>query len=467
VRDHAGRDPAAQAPARSARAQARGARPGGKLTAAIGTRLAKGLDAYLDRRVLIVLAMGFSSGLPLALSGATLSFWLAKVGVSKTDIGLFALVGLAYNLKFVWSPLFDNVAAPWLGRRLGRRRAWGIVTQLGLIAALLATGASDPAATPLRTALCAVAVAFFSASQDIVIDAYRVEILAAQQQGAGAAVTQYGYRIGMLASGAGALFLSTVLSWFAVYAVMAGLVGLGVMLFLVIPEPVRGAVEALAPRAGPAARLREAIVEPFVDFARHGGWAVILAFVVLFKLGDALAGNMATPFYVEMRFTAAEIATITKIFGLLATTLGIFCGGLLVAQMPLMRALLIAGVLQLVSIWMFAAQAMLGHNVGFLTLTIFTENLMAGIGSAAFVAYLSSLCTLKYTATHYALLSSLAAFGRTLLSSPAGWIADRLDWVAFFLVASAAALPGLALLVYLMRTAKPAQPMAGALPAAE
>ena len=411
--------------------------------------------------------MGFSSGLPLALSGATLSFWLAKVGVSKTDIGLFALVGLAYNVKFVWSPLFDNVVAPWLGRRLGRRRAWGIVTQLGLIAALLATGASDPATSPLRTALCAVMVAFFSASQDIVIDAYRVEILDPNQQGAGAAVTQYGYRIGMLASGAGALFLSTVLSWFAVYAVMAGLVGLGVVLFLASPEPARAAAEPPRRRAGPTARLREAIVEPFVDFSRHSGWAVILGFVVLFKLGDALAGNMATPFYVEMRFTAAEIATITKIFGLAATTLGIFCGGLLVAQMPLMRALLIAGVLQLVSIWMFAIQAMLGHNVGFLTLTIFTENLMAGIGSAAFVAYLSSLCTLKYTATHYALLSSLAAFGRTLLSSPAGWIADRLDWAAFFVVASAAALPGLALLVYLMRTAKATPPVARALPAAD
>jgi PAT family beta-lactamase induction signal transducer AmpG len=411
--------------------------------------------------------MGFSSGLPLALSGATLSFWLAKVGVSKTDIGLFALVGLAYNLKFLWSPLFDNVVAPWLGRGLGRRRAWGILTQLGLIAALLAAGASDPSVSPLGTALCAVLVAFFSASQDIVIDAYRVEILEERQQGAGAAVTQYGYRIGMLASGAGALFLSTVLSWFWVYAVMAALVGLGVLLFLVSPEPTRGADTRAPARGTPADRLREAIIEPFADFSRHSGWIVILAFVVLFKLGDALAGNMATPFYVEMGFSAEEIATVTKVFGLAATTLGIFCGGLLVAQMPLPRALLISGVLQLASNWMFALQAMLGHDVAFLTLTIFTENFTGGIGSAAFVAYLSSLCTLKYTATHYALLSSLATFGRTLLSSPAGWFADRLDWVTFFLATSVAALPGLLLLLYLMRTVKLGQTPSGALPAAD
>jgi PAT family beta-lactamase induction signal transducer AmpG len=421
------------------------------------SRLAKGFGAYLDRRVLIVLAMGFSSGLPLALTGATLSYWLSNVGVSKTDIGLFALVGLAYNLKFLWSPLFDNVVAPWLGRRLGRRRAWGILTQIGLVGALLATGASDPAISPLTTALCAVMVAFFSASQDIVIDAYRVEILDESQQGAGAAVTQYGYRIGLLAAGAGALYLSTALPWFGVYAVMAGLAALGIVVFLVSPEPKSPAAPA-AHGATPADRLREAIIGPFVDFSRRSGWPLVLAFVVLFKLGDALAGVMATPFYVEMGFSAPEIANISKIFGLAATVIGIFCGGLLVAQMPLAHALLISGVLQLASNWMFAVQATLGHDVGFLTLTIFTENFTGGIGSAAFVAYLSSLCSLRYTATHYALLSSLAAVGRTVLSSGGGWLADHLDWVTFFLATSVAAVPGLLLLVYLMRTVKLGEP---------
>jgi PAT family beta-lactamase induction signal transducer AmpG len=396
--------------------------------------------------------MGFSSGLPLALSGATLSYWLSKVGVSKTDIGLFALVGLAYNFKFLWAPLFDSVAVPWIGYSLGRRRAWGILSQVGLIAALLATGASDPAINPFNTALCAVMIAFFSASQDIVIDAYRVEILDERRQGAGAAVTQYGYRIGMLASGAGALYLAEVMDWFGVYAVMAGLVALGIVVFLISPEPARAVVQPSKTNLSPAGRLREAVIEPLADFSRHQGWIVILAFVVLFKLGDALAGNMATPFYVAMGFSGPEIASITKVFGIAATSVGIFFGGLLVARMPLPRALLIAGVLQLMSNWIFAAQAVVGHDLGFLALTIFVENFTSGIGSAAFVAYLSSLCTLKYTATHYALLSSFATFGRTLLSSPAGWLADHLDWVTFFLMTSVAALPGLLLLVYLMRT---------------
>ncbi len=248
------------------------------------------------------------------------------------------------------------------------------------------------------------------------------------------------------------------MDWFTVYAVMAALVALGTVVFLLSPEPARRDAGPAVRPAGPAARLREAIIDPFVDFARHGGWAVILAFVVLFKLGDALAGNMATPFYVEMGFSATEIAAVTKVFGVIATTVGIFCGGLLVAQTTLPRALLISGVLQLASNWMFAAQALVGHDLAFLTATIFTENFTSGVGSAAFVAYLSSLCTLKYTATHYALLSSLATFGRTLLSSPAGWLADQLDWVTFFLVTSAAAVPGLLLLVYLMRMVKLDEP---------
>ena len=414
------------------------------------------LRPYLDRRVLIVFAMGFSSGLPFMLSGSTLSYWLTKVGVSNTEIGLFALVGLSYNFKFLWSPLFDNVVAPWIGR-LGRRRAWGVLSQLGLIAALLLTGASDPAVSVLHTALCAVLIAFFSASLDIVVDAYRVEILDEDRQGPGAAATQLGYRIGILTSGAGGLFLSDYLDWFAVYAVMAALVGLGVILLLVSPEPSR------APAAGPTrptplGRLREAIIDPFIDFAKRKSWLAILAFVILFKLGDAFASNMATPFYVQMGFTAKEIASVTKVFGVIATMLGILVGGALIVRVTLPSALLVAGILQLASNWMFAAQALVGHSVPFLMLTIFTENFTSGVGAAAFVAYLSSLCTLRYTATHYALLSSLAAFGRTLLSSPAGWVADKVDWVTFFIATSIIAVPGLLLLVYLMRTVKLGEP---------
>ncbi len=420
-------------------------------------RFAAVLDTYRDRRMLIVLAMGFSSGLPLALTGTTLAFWLSQVGVQKTEIGLFHLTGLAYLLKFLWSPLFDHWAAPWLGARLGRRRAWGIVTQLGLIAALIGAGSCDPRTAPLTIAGFAVLVAFFSASQDIVIDAYRVEILDTAQQPTGAAVTQYGYRLGMLMSGAGALYLSQVMDWFWVYTTMAGLIGLGLIVFLAAPEPA--IVPPLhasghAPRLGLGRIVRETVIEPLVDFTKHSGWLVILGFVVLFKFGDALVGSMTTPFYREMGFSAGEIASVTKIVGLAATIAGIFAGGVLATKLPILRALLVCGVLQIASNSMFAVQATLGHHLPFLAVTILTENFFTGMGSAAFMAYLAGLCSLQYTATHYALLSALAAVGRVILSSGGGWIADQMDWVAFFLTGCAAGLPGLALLLYLMWAAR-------------
>lgn len=429
-----------------------------------------GLGVYLDRRLLIVLAMGFSSGLPLALSGATLSYWLKTVGVSKSAIGLFALVGLAYSLKFLWAPLFDHVAAPVIGRLTGgRRRPWMLVTQTGLILALLATGATDPATAPWWTALAAVFVALFSASQDIVIDAYRIEILREDQQGAGAAVTQYGYRIGILASGAGGLYLSEMLSWFGVYAVMAGLVGIGMMTTLLCPEPDQPVIRHRTAR--PIERVRIAVIDPFVEFMRRRRWPAILGFVVLYKLGDAIAGVMATPFYVELGFSADEIATVSKIFGLGATVLGIFIGGWLVGAIGLARSLLIGGILQGGSTLMYAVLALAGHDVPTLAATIFVENVTGGIGSAAFVAYLSSLCAREFTATQYALLTSLSAMGRTLLASSGGFIAERLDWVTFFGVAAFLALPGIALLLYLIQggldrgnaTAdQPPEPAAGA-----
>ena len=404
--------------------------------------------------MLIVLAMGFSSGLPLALTGTTLAFWLSTVGVQKTEIGLFHLTGLAYLLKFLWSPLFDHWAAPWLGRKLGRRRAWGIVTQLGLIAALLGIGASDPRSAPLAVACFAVLVAFCSASQDIVIDAYRVEILDDDQQPTGAAVTQYGYRLGMLMSGAGALFLSEALDWFWVYAVMAGLIALGLLVFLASPEP-RVVPAPRAAHHGLVRTLRDTVLRPLAEFTKHPGWVGMLGFVLLYKFGDALVGSMTTPFYREMGFSAGEIASVTKIVGLAATIAGIFAGGVLATRLPILRALLICGVLQIASNTMFAVQARMGHDVPFLALTILTENFFTGMGSAAFMAYLASLCSRQYTATHYALLSALAAFGRVVLSSGGGWIADQMDWVAFFLTGCVAGIPGLLLLLRLIWSQRP------------
>jgi PAT family beta-lactamase induction signal transducer AmpG len=408
------------------------------------------LAVYRDRRMLAIFCMGFSSGLPYALTGSTLSIWLRREGVSLTDIGLFSLVGLAYIFKFLWSPLMDRAALPLLTARLGRRRSWALAIQLLLALAILALGFTDPSAHRHWVAVAAVVVAFLSASQDIVIDAYRVELLAADEQGAGAAATQVGYRLGIIASTAGALYLSAF-GWHAAYAVMAAAVLVGFVTVLATREPP----------APPVARgdwLGTSIVEPFLDFTRHRGWVAILVFVLLYKLGDAIAANMAGPLYVTIGFSNAEIASITKVLGMVAAMAGVFLGGLLVARAGTMRALLIGGVVQILSILMYVVQFWAGRDLLALAVTIAVENVTGGIGSAAFVAYLSRLCSRAFTATQYALLSALASVARIVVASSGGWLADRFGWTPFFLLATAACLPGLALLLWLMRHADAATP---------
>ena len=417
---------------------------------------------YLDRRVIAVLFLGFSSGLPLLLVFSTLSLWLKDEGISNTMIGLFALVRTPYTFKFLWAPLVDRVPLPVLSALLGRRRAWAVTTQVALMAAILGLASTSPALDPAMTALFAIIVAFTSASQDIVIDAYRIEILEERQQGAGAAMIVNGYRFGMLAAGAGAISLADVLSWSQVYAVMAGLVLVGVATVLLSPEPREpAAAEAGAPPAGLSAAagwLYGAVVAPFAQFMRRDGWVFILLFIMLYKLGDAYLGVMANPFYVEMGFTKQEIAAVSKVFGLGATIVGGLIGGAIVYRHGIRRALLVGGVLMAASNLVFAAQAAVGHSVPMLMVTIAVENLTGGMGTAAFVAYLSSLCDVAYTATQYALLSSFMAFARDVLSASSGWLADQVDWVAFFLISTALAVPGLVLLVWMMRRFPAAEP---------
>lgn len=412
------------------------------------------LSVYRDRRILCILFLGFSSGLPLLLTLSTLSTWMATRGVDRTTIGLFALVGLPYALKFLWSPLIDGIRVPLLARWLGLRRGWAVTIQLALMGAILLLGASDPEARPLLTALAALGVAFLSASQDIVVDAYRVEILEESRQGAGAAAIQVGYRLGMLAAGAGALFIAEALGWFAAYCVMAALVSVGIATILMAKEP-RPPAEREA-RSGEGAGglrgwLNAHVLAPFADFAQRPVWPVILLFVVLFKFGDAIAGVMANPFYIDIGFSLSEIASVSKIFGLLATLSGAVAGGVVVARFGILKGLLLCGLLQMVSNLMFAVQASVGHSVPLLVATIGIENVAGGMGSAAFVAYLSSLCSFGFAATQYALLSSLTAVGRTVLSSGGGFLADRMDWVSFFVVSTFAALPGLLILLWLLR----------------
>lgn len=430
------------------------------------------LAVYLDRRVLSLLFLGFSSGLPLALTGATLAARLEQAGVSLTEIGLFGLVGVAYTLKFLWSPIVDRMPLPLFTRVLGRRRGWMLFAQCALLVGIAGMAPVDPGAADglARTVLWALVVAFASATQDIVIDAYRTEILEDSKLGAGAANLVFGYRIAMLVSGGGALIVAAYGGWTMAYAAMAAAMLVGIVTVLVNPEPaVRSTPESERLEAAAAARfanapagiraaatwIHGAVVSPFAEFMTRPGWVAILLFIVLYKYGDALLGFMATPFYLRVGFSLAEIGVISKGWGLAMTLLGAGLGGWLVARFGIMKSLLICGVLQALSNLIFAAQAWVGYSLPMLTVTIGVENLTGGMGTTAFVAYLSSLCNVAYTATQYALLSSLMATARTALAAGGGWLADQTGWIVFFLLTTVAALPGLVLLVWMMRRFPP------------
>jgi len=413
------------------------------------------IAVYGDKRLFVILLMGFSSGLPLLLTLSTLTYWLAKVGVDRTAIGLFASVGIPYSFKFLWAPLLDQIRPPFLGRR----RGWGIVIQLCLAASILAMGFTDPSVSAWWTAVAAIVVAFFSASQDIVIDAYRIEILPEEEQGAGAAATQVGYRFGLLAAGAGALAVSDFVSWHWVFVMLAALVGVGIFAFLIAPEPP---VAQGDKREAFGDWIKRSVLAPFTDFIGRRGWVVILLFVLTYKVGEAISGTMATPFYVDLGFSGVEIAAVSKVFGIVATLVGTLAGGLIVARFGIMRALMLGGVLQALGILLFAVLAVKGHDMVWLTIAIGGDNFVGGLGSAAFVAYLSALCNVAFTATQYALLTSFMAVGRTLLSSGSGWLSEQLGWTDFFIASTALAIPGLVLLVWLMRLYPTEKPLAEA-----
>lgn len=420
------------------------------------------LDAFrvfATGRQLTVFGLGFSSGLPFPLVYMTLSAWLAEEGVSRTQIGLFSLAATAYSLKYLWSPLVDRVAIPLLGRLLGRRRAWMLVAQAGVIGAIIGLSRSSPGTDLAATAMWAVILAFASATQDIVVDAYRVELLEERELGAGAASVVFGYRISWLISSAGCLVLAEMFGWHVAILAMAAAMAIGVVTVLLSPEPevpeaaIRPTGAAIPTTAIGAAIawVREAIFAPFVDFMRRPGWILVLAFVLFYKYGDYLINVMANPFYIELGFTKTQIAAVSKVWGLVATLTGVFLGGLLVAKIGLLRALLVGGVLQAASNLVYVALALAGPSVLWLTLTIAVENLAIGLGTAAFVAYLSSLCSVAYTATQYALLTAFSAMARQVFASVGGWIADQVSWPMFFVITTVAALPGLVLLLVMIR----------------
>jgi len=434
-----------------------------------GSRIARWLAAvrvYADRRMLVILLMGFSSGLPILLTLSTLSYWLETVGVDLTAIGLFALVGLPYSFKFVWAPIVDQARIPVLTRLLGRRRSWALLAQAGLVGAILFMGSTDPATDAWWTALAALLVAFFSATQDIVIDAYRIEILEDDEQGAGAATTQIGYRLGLILTGAGAIAASDYIGWPTIFAGLAVCVGVGIVAVLIAREPKTPESWESIARAPFAQQVKLSVIDPFVEFLTRKGAIVILLFVLLYKFGDAIGGTMAYPFYAQMGFTGTEIAAVSKVFGVIMTLVGTAAGGVMVARYGIFRALIVGGILQAVTNVLYSWVAIEGHDITVLAITVGTDNFANGLGSAAFVAYLSSLCNVAFTGTQYALLSSFMAAGRTMLSSGSGWLAETLGWVPFFISTMFLAVPGLLLIWWLMRMhAANKLPAAGAAPA--
>ena len=382
-----------------------------------------------------MLPLGFASGLPLALTAGTLQAWLTVTGVDLRTIGIVTLVGLPYTLKFLWSPLMDRFVPPWLGRR----RGWMIATQLALIAGIAAMAVTGPADAIWALSVLAIAVAFLSASQDIAFDAYRADVLLAPERGIGAGVSVIGYRIAMLISGAVALILSDHIGWQSTYLLMAGLMFIGVATTLFSPEPSSAIT--------PPRTLSEAVWGPIREFFSRSPALGLLLLIILYKVGDAFAGTLTTAFLIRgMGFSPTEVGVVNKGMGLLATLLGALAGGALMVRLGLFRALLLFGSLQAVSNLSFMVLAWTGKSYVVMVSAVAFENLSGGMGTAAFVALLMSLCDHRYTATQFALLSALAALGRVFVGPPSGYLVETVGWVIFFFITFLAALPGLGLL---------------------
>ena len=402
----------------------------------------------VDRRLWVMGAYGFVAGLALPLSGFTFRLWLSEGGVSLAAIGLTANIGLAYSLKFLWAPVLDQVLAPFGLARFGRRRGWLLVIQPCLVLAAVLLALSDPAGAPLAAIGAAVLVAFLSASQDIVIDAWRIETFPERLQGAALAVYVWGYRIALLITTSVVIAASGWIGWPAALLGAAALIALGVVATLLAPEPALPAARPLT--AGAMARLRAAVVEPFVEFLSRPGARTILAFVALFKLGEAMAGIMTAPFYRSLGFGREAIAGIGP-FSLGGTLAGLTLGGWLVARVGVGRALLWTGWVQTGAMGMYVLLAYSAGQHDILYATVLTEAFAQGMADAAFLTYLSGLCSIAFTATHYALLSSLAAIAVHTIGGFSGFLANAVGWVWFYSLCMFAALPAMAIMLRLLR----------------
>jgi PAT family beta-lactamase induction signal transducer AmpG len=394
-------------------------------------------EVFRSRKMAAILALGFASGLPLYLTSRTLQAWMTVAGVNLTAIGYFSLAGLPYSLKFLWAPIIDRFSLPLLGRRKG----WLCVTQVALGGAIAAIAFEQPDSALRLFAATAALIAFFSATQDIAVDAYRTDISGPSEVGAASGIHVLGYRIAMIVTGAGALILADRISWPGVYFAM-GLLMLGLsMISIRVPEP---------PLLGKApSTLGEAVVLPWSDFFTRVGrnravW--IMAFIVLYRLGESMINNMTTPFLLQIGFTQTEVGIVQGGVGLGATIAGVLIGGAVISRIGLDRSLWVFGLLQGLSSLAYLLLAETGRSFAVMTGTIVVEHFCTGLGTAALVGFLMVLCSPQYSATQYALLSSLMAMGRDVLAAPSGWIAAETGWPFFFLLSTAAAIPGLVLL---------------------
>ena len=420
---------------------------------------------YFEPATLRMLLLGFSAGLPLLLVFGTLSFWLREAGVDRTTIGYLSWVGLAYGFKWVWAPLVDRLPIPLLTRWLGRRRSWLLLSQVVIMTALVFMATTDPKLALLPVVWCALAVAFGSATQDIALDAYRIESADSQRQAALAASYQTGYRMAMIWSGAGALWIAARAevtgiagayqhgAWQTAYLAMAASMLLGVVTVLCSPEPQR---RELPPSKNAADWLHSALVEPFADFLRRYGKQalLILALIAVYRISDVVMGIMANPFYVDMGYTKDEVATVTKIYGVIMTLAGAFVGGALAMRFGVMKVLMLGAVLSAASNLLFAWLGTRGHDVAALIFVISADNLSSGIASAAFIAYLSSLTNINYSATQYALFSSMMLLLPKALAGYSGRYVDAFGYVNFFTATALLGLPVLLLIGLSMRSNK-------------
>lgn len=408
---------------------------------------------YIQPRVLSMIALGFSAGLPYLLVFSTLSAWLRDEGVERSVIGFFSWVSVTYSVKIFWSPVVDKVRLPVLTRLLGQRRSWMLVAQLGIMVGLIGMASTDSQTQLTIIAACAVLVAFCSATQDVSIDAFRIESTQLNYQGAMAATYVLGYRLALLVAGAGSFYIAEFYNWHISYYVMAALMSLGVVTTLCLPAPMVEQSVADISKASFINQVRDAVIHPFSDFfSRQGSLAwIILLLIAIYKMSDVTMGVMANPFYLDLGFNKKDIAEIGKVFGFLMTIAGAALGGVFVARYGVMRPLFFGAVATASTNLLFAFMANTPPSLTILASVISADNLSGGFATAVFIAYLSGLTSSGHTATQYALFSSLMTFPAQLLGGFSGLIVDRFGYIDFFVYASLIGLPAVFLVAWLWR----------------